>query len=149
MKQKMHNSKNQSNVRNIFHTPVLKKRIAPLKKEKIPVALREAIWIKNMGRVFEGKCPTSWCLNNITVFDFHSGHDIPESKGGPTTIENLIPLCARCNLSMGAQYTFQEWSTKFSQKPKQREQPLSQWQRIYSFFTKPRMSSPSSQSFAS
>lgn len=80
------------------------------KKQKIPVAMREAIWIKHMGRVFEGKCPTQWCHNTITVFDFHSGHDIPESKGGPTTVDNLIPLCARCNTSMSNDYTFQQWN---------------------------------------
>jgi 5-methylcytosine-specific restriction endonuclease McrA len=79
------------------------------RKDKIPVALREQVWIHKMGRVFEGKCPTVWCENTITVFDFHSGHNIPESKGGPTTKENLIPLCSRCNLSMGSAYTFEEW----------------------------------------
>jgi 5-methylcytosine-specific restriction endonuclease McrA len=78
-------------------------------KQRIPAALREQVWIYRMGRVFEGKCPTTWCQNNLTVFDFQSGHNIPESKGGPTTLENLIPLCARCNLSMGNDYTFEEW----------------------------------------
>lgn len=83
----------------------------PLKKRKdtIPAALREQIWIAHMGKAFQGKCRTTWCKNTITVFDFQAGHDIPESKGGPTTFENLIPLCSRCNLSMGNQYTFKEW----------------------------------------
>ena len=71
-----------------------------------------------MGRSFEGKCPTTWCHNNITVFDFQSGHNIPESKGGPTTLENLIPLCSRCNLSMGNDYTFDEWSKQFQEPEK-------------------------------
>lgn len=79
------------------------------RKQKIPVALREQVWIHRMGRVFEGKCPTTWCENTITVFDFQSGHNIPESKGGPTNLENLIPLCSRCNLSMGDSYNFEEW----------------------------------------
>ena len=78
-------------------------------KKKIPVALREQVWIKQMGRAFEGKCSTTWCQNRITVFDFQSGHNIPESKGGPTNLENLVPLCGRCNLSMGNEYTFDEW----------------------------------------
>ena len=96
------------------------RRVAPpveipkKKKEKIPVALREQVWIKQMGRVFEGKCSTSWCKNQITVFDFESGHNIPESKGGATNIDNLIPLCARCNKSMGNRYTIEEWSNKHS-----------------------------------
>ena len=79
------------------------------RKAKIPIAIQEAIWITKMGRVFEGKCLTTWCPNIITVFDFHAGHDIPESKGGTIDPQNLFPICARCNLSMGDRYTFKEW----------------------------------------
>jgi hypothetical protein len=91
------------------------KPLPPPKKHKkhIPIALREQVWIKQMGRVFQGKCSTTWCQNIITVFDFQSGHNIPESKGGPTTLENLFPLCSRCNLSMGNDYTIDEWSKVF------------------------------------
>ena len=80
-------------------------------KQRIPAALREQVWLHKMGKVYEGKCSTTWCQNTITVFDFQSGHNIPESKGGPTTLENLIPLCSRCNLSMGNEYTIDQWST--------------------------------------
>ena len=79
------------------------------RKAKIPTAIQEAIWVQKMGRVFEGKCLTTWCPNIITVFDFHAGHNIPESKGGTIDPENLYPICARCNLSMGDRYTFIEW----------------------------------------
>lgn len=82
----------------------------PYTKKKITGALREAVWIKTMGKVFEGKCPVVWCPNTITVFDFQSGHNIPESKGGSTTLPNLIPICARCNFSMGNHYTIDEWN---------------------------------------
>jgi hypothetical protein len=54
------------------------------KKTKIPVALREQVWINKMGRVFDGKCVINWCSNMISVFDFQCGHNIPESKGGKT-----------------------------------------------------------------
>ena len=80
------------------------------KKTPIPAAFREQIWIRQFGKVFEAKCSTPWCQNKINVYDFQSGHNIPESKGGPTTPENLIPLCSRCNLSMGNRYTFDEWN---------------------------------------
>ena len=80
------------------------------RKQKIPVAFREQIWFRDYGRSFEGKCPTKWCTNIINVFDFQSGHNIPESKGGPTVPDNLIPICARCNMSMGDRFTFTEWS---------------------------------------
>jgi 5-methylcytosine-specific restriction endonuclease McrA len=79
------------------------------RKEKIPAAVYEAIWTIKMGKVFQGKCLTTWCPNTITVFDFQAGHDIPESKGGPASIENLYPICSRCNQSMGDRYTYKEW----------------------------------------
>lgn len=80
------------------------------RKQKIPAAFREQIWFRDYGRSFEGKCPTRWCTNIINVFDFQSGHNIPESKGGPTVPDNLIPICARCNMSMGDRFTFTDWS---------------------------------------
>jgi hypothetical protein len=103
--------------------PIQKKR-----KETIPVKLREEVWIKQMGRAFEGKCPTSWCTNTISVFDFESGHNIPESRGGPTTIENLVPICSRCNRSMGSQHTFDQWCQMYSSaQPSQGRGPLARF----------------------
>jgi len=79
------------------------------KKKSIPKALREAMWLKHNGKVFENKCATIWCPNMINVYTAQAGHNIPESKGGPTTLENLYPICSRCNLSMGNTYTFYDW----------------------------------------
>lgn len=73
--------------------------------------MREQVWLRTIGKSFESKCPIQWCQNTITVFDFQAGHNIPESKGGKTSIENLIPICSRCNLSMGDRYTINEWNT--------------------------------------
>lgn len=92
-------------------------------KDKIPKALREQVWITHMGKKFEAKCHVSWCNNRITVFDFQSGHNIPESKGGKTDISNLYPICSRCNLSMGDMYTIDEW-VKLSR-------PLSKWNQFW------------------
>ena len=90
----------------------------PYKKAKIPKALAEQVWISRMGHRFEGKCRVSWCRNKISVFDYECGHNIPECKGGKTTLDNLVPICARCNRSMGSQYTIDEWTAKFA-PPKQ------------------------------
>ena len=79
-------------------------------KVTIPKALREQVWLTHVGRHYERKCMIPWCKNNMTVHDFHVGHDIPESKGGITELSNLKPICSRCNLSMGSTYTIQEWS---------------------------------------
>ncbi len=89
-------------------TPI---KSATYKKKKIPKAVREALWIEHFKNKFEGKCETSWCPNIITAYNFQAGHNIPESKGGATTLDNLVPICSRCNLSMGSQYTFTEWCT--------------------------------------
>lgn len=89
----------------VTQTEQLNKR----RKQKIPIALREAVWLRHMGKTFDGKCYIPWCKNRITVFDFQSGHDVPESKGGLTILENLYPLCSRCNLSMGDRFTIKEW----------------------------------------
>jgi 5-methylcytosine-specific restriction endonuclease McrA len=78
-------------------------------KVTIPRALREQVWLLYSGRRYEYKCTVRWCQNIMTVFDFHVGHDIPESRGGATDISNLRPICARCNLSMGSHYSISEW----------------------------------------
>ena len=49
----------------------------------------------------------------MTPFNFEAGHIIPESKGGSTHIENLLPICSPCNKSMGNRFTIHEFSKKF------------------------------------
>jgi hypothetical protein len=82
------------------------------KKKPIPKALREQVWMRHAHQAFEMKCPTTLCQNRITAFDFHCGHIVAEANGGSTTINNLIPICSRCNLSMGTK-SFNEWSNNF------------------------------------
>ena len=117
----------------------------PYRKKKITGALREAVWLKTMGRTFEGKCPVTWCSNTITVFDFQSGHNIPESKGGETKLPNLIAICSRCNFSMGNTYTIDEWNALHASPeqltltlaPQVQEPPPKQktfWQRVFCCF---------------
>lgn len=85
-------------------------------KKKIPKKVKEEVWYTNFGKKYEKKCYISWCSNKINVFNFHVGHDIPESKGGTDEINNLKPICDRCNLSMGHNYTIKEWNSKFNKK---------------------------------
>ena len=87
------------------------------KKKKIPKALREALWISYHKNAFEARCRTPWCPNVVNAYSFQAGHNIPESKGGTTDLSNLIPICARCNLSMGNTYTFDEWCKKSDPRP--------------------------------
>tara|TARA_Y100001970_G_C14149447_1_gene811815 strand:- start:350 stop:691 length:342 start_codon:yes stop_codon:yes gene_type:complete len=87
-----------------------KKKNQFYKKATIPKAIREQCWIKTFGQVFEHSCYIHWCDNEINVFNFHVGHDKPESKGGTLSVDNLKPICARCNLSMSNNYTIQQWN---------------------------------------
>ncbi len=86
------------------------------KKQTIPKAVREQVWVKNFGKCFEHKCYISWCDNLINVYDFHIGHDKPESKGGTLEIDNLKPICSRCNLSMSNNYTIEGWDNTYKNK---------------------------------
>ena len=88
------------------------------KKNKIPKALREQVWINKMGKNFSGTCCISWCENDMSCFNFDCGHNIPESKGGPTNIENLIPICRNCNVGMGNRFTIEEWDKIYEVPPK-------------------------------
>ena len=83
---------------------------------KIPSSLKHNIWIKYIGEKYEGKCGVTWCINKITPFTFEAGHNIPYSKGGSTTIDNLRPICSDCNKSMGNRYTIDEYSDTFKGK---------------------------------
>ncbi len=97
--------------------PLTQTRLRSRKKKPIPKAMREQIWLRDFGKVFEAKCKTTWCQNTINVWDFQAGHDIPESKGGKTEPGNLVPICARCNLSMSDTYTFKEWNAMSGKIP--------------------------------
>ncbi len=79
------------------------------KRKNIPCALREQVWIKHFGKTFENKCSIKWCSNIISVYNWECGHNIPHSKGGQTVLENLVPLCSRCNKSMNDNYTIDEF----------------------------------------
>ena len=102
-------NRNQKNInkRNIHNN---KNKIHIKKKEQIPKRIRELVWTTYNGEVFSSKCYVSWCTNNINVFSFQTGHDIPESLGGTLDIDNLKPICGSCNLSMGNKYSITEWS---------------------------------------
>lgn len=98
-------------------------------KVKIPKAVREQVWLVHIGPKFQNKCKVSWCTNTMNVFDFQCGHNIPESKGGATDVNNLVPICSRCNLSMGSQFTIDEWNKKFASRHRSWYTRLCDWFR--------------------
>ncbi|ATZ80117.1 D5 family helicase-primase-endonuclease [Bodo saltans virus] len=70
------------------------------KKDYIPKVLRIAVWNKYIGEHI-GKTKCLCCdISDITQLKFECGHIIPESKGGATNINNLLPICNDCNKSV-------------------------------------------------
>ena len=87
-------------------------------KKSIPKAVRSNVWLEYIGKKYESDCYVTWCTNIITPFSFEVGHNIPESKGGQTTIDNLRPICSQCNKSMGNMYTITQFSEMFAPRVK-------------------------------
>lgn len=89
---------NISEVKNINISDIKNKKY---KKKNIPKAVKRAVWDKWVGKeIGTTKC---LCCNHqeIRQIEFHCGHILAEKNGGKTNIENLRPICAQCNLSMG------------------------------------------------
>jgi 5-methylcytosine-specific restriction endonuclease McrA len=83
------------------------------KRRKLPYGLRNNVWTKYNGEVFNAKCYVDFCEQIVNPFTFEVGHDIPVSKGGSDSINNLRPICRNCNNSMSNNYTIAEYSNKF------------------------------------
>jgi hypothetical protein len=73
------------------------------KKKTIPKAVRQAVWITTFGKdVGMTKCPCCGA-SDISQMDFECGHIVAEANGGLTVVDNLRPICGKCNKSMGVQ----------------------------------------------
>lgn len=73
-------------------------------REKIPTAVRTAVWNTYIGSdKAKGQCLVG-CGNEITMPNFECGHVKSVKDGGDTTITNLRPICSQCNRSMGAMH---------------------------------------------
>jgi len=80
----------------VDRTNVVKRK----RKANISAQMKQMVWEKQFKNMGKGICPT--CnTNEITPFKFECAHIIPESRGGPTNLDNLIPSCQSCNRSTG------------------------------------------------
>jgi hypothetical protein len=79
------------------------------KKKTISPKLRIQVWKKYFGDEYEGVCPFYKCetILNSGLNGFHCGHIISEFNGGETNLENLKPICSKCNSKMGTE----DWKT--------------------------------------
>jgi 5-methylcytosine-specific restriction endonuclease McrA len=71
-------------------------------RPSIPRVLKNQTWLKHCGRVFDACCRCCH-INPMNVFDYHTAHIIAVKNGGRTHLDNLLPTCQKCNLSMGTQ----------------------------------------------
>ena len=70
------------------------------KKEVIPKKIRTLVWNTYIGEEHGiGQCHCCDC--DIKISEWHCGHIKADSKGGVVSVDNLRPICAECNLSMG------------------------------------------------
>lgn len=74
---------------------------APAKRRLMPKNVRMDVWSKFMGKVWEGDCVV--CGRVIDCTEFHVGHVVAHARGGTDHVDNLRPICAPCNTSMGTQ----------------------------------------------
>ena len=114
------------------------------KKERIPAAVRNTVWLKYIDDKNNANC---FCckLETITNANWHCGHIVSEKNGGKVHIDNLRPICAGCNCSMGKTNMFEfmekygfdtianpkQSKTKKSKKTKKAKKPLSEKQLIH------------------
>jgi 5-methylcytosine-specific restriction endonuclease McrA len=94
-------------------------------RRRITASLRENVWILQNGRKFDSKCAVKWCNTIITVFDFECGHNVAHTKGGATDISNLLPICSKCNKSMGTTSI-----SEFSQQVVRPPEKISLWENF-------------------
>ena len=66
---------------------------------RISTSLRRNVWKKRNHLSIEGPCYV--CSKPIEYSDFECGHVVSVFAGGPTTLDNLEPVCKMCNSDMG------------------------------------------------
>jgi 5-methylcytosine-specific restriction endonuclease McrA len=64
------------------------------KKQYIPLNLRKTI-------IDRDGLHCVYCDEDLYDKEIHLDHIIPESQGGPTTMNNLQVTCRKCNLAKG------------------------------------------------
>jgi len=83
-----------------------------LRRKKAPKQIKTLVWNKYIGSdIAEAPC-VSCRTAKISNRSFHCGHVIAESKGGDMNLNNLRPICADCNGSMGTR-SMNEFTKEF------------------------------------
>jgi 5-methylcytosine-specific restriction endonuclease McrA len=80
----------------------LKKSLMKTKKSTIPKSIKTMVWNKYVGSSIAETLCICCQQEKISIRHFHCGHIIPEANGGSLELENMRPICAPCNSSMGS-----------------------------------------------
>ena len=72
-------------------------------RKSIPKKIRSPGWENAFGASTQGKCHCCNCDLNC-LGSWHAGHILAACNGGSDTADNLRPICASCNLSMGSEH---------------------------------------------
>lgn len=77
-------------------------------KQYIPLNLRRAV-------IDRDGLHCVFCDEDLQDKEIHLDHVIPESQGGPTTLNNLQVTCRKCNLAKGT-LTENEFTRRLRQR---------------------------------
>lgn len=83
-----------------------------MKKQRIPTNIRRQV-IERDGLY------CVYCDEDLHESEIHLDHVIPESQGGPTTVNNLQVTCRRCNTAKGVLS-----ESEFTERLRQRAQNI-------------------------
>ena len=86
------------------------------KRKSIPKAVKDKVWDTYVG-ITKGTGPCHCCDGVIDSKNFDCGHIVAAANGGENIVENLRPLCATCNKSMGKQNLEDFKQMYFRKKP--------------------------------
>jgi hypothetical protein len=86
-----------------YSVPKIKNINSKTKKKSIPKQRKKEVWNEYIGE--EHGVSFCYCCRKekITQHTFQAGHIIAEAKGGSIALNNLRPICAGCNQSMGTE----------------------------------------------
>ncbi len=84
-------------------TGVPVKKSITTKKKRIPKKIKNDSWDKYIGK--DIACELCICCKTTKIYakDFIAGHIISEYNGGDVTVDNIMPICSGCNLSMSTE----------------------------------------------
>ena len=84
-------------------TGILIKKISTTKKKRIPKKIKDDSWDRYIGPNIADELCICCQTTIINAKNFIAGHILSEHNGGQTTVDNIMPICSGCNLSMSSE----------------------------------------------